>query len=101
MLRRVLLSTSAVMISGAVLALALYATPSSAWAQRQRPLPDASTAGMVVFFNFDTINGVAGFGGGFGGAAPSIVDGMLYVGSGYAILGGSPGNVLLAFGLDD
>ena len=50
---------------------------------------------------FDTINGVEGFGGGFGGAAPSVVDGMLYMGSGYAILGGSPGNVLLAFGLDD
>ena len=50
--------------------------------------------------DFDTINGVAGFGGGFGGAAPSIVDGMLYVGSGYAILGGAPGNVLLAFGLE-
>ena len=49
---------------------------------------------------FQTVNGVAGFGGGFGGAAPSIVDGMLYVGSGYAILGGAPGNVLLAFGLD-
>ena len=45
-----------------------------------------------------TVNGVAGEGGGFGGAAPSIVDGMLYVGSGYAILNGKAGNVLLAFG---
>ena len=50
MFRRVLLSTSAVMMPGAVLALALYASPSIASAQRQRPLPDASTAGMVVFF---------------------------------------------------
>ena len=50
--------------------------------------------------DFDTINGVMGFGGGFGGAAPTIVDGMMYVGSGYAILRGSPGNVLLAFGLE-
>ena len=50
--------------------------------------------------DFDTVNGVEGFGGGFGGAAPSIVDGMLYVGSGYAILFGAPGNVLLAFGLN-
>ena len=49
---------------------------------------------------FETVNGVAGFGGGIGGAGPSIVDGMLYVGSGYAILGNAPGNVLLAFGLD-
>ncbi|MDH4071634.1 MAG: dehydrogenase, partial [Gammaproteobacteria bacterium] len=48
---------------------------------------------------FDTVNGVAGYGGGFGGAGPTIVDGMLYVGSGYAILGNAPGNVILAFAL--
>jgi len=47
---------------------------------------------------FDTVNGVDGFGGGFGGAGPTVVDGMLYVGSGYAILGNGPGNVILAFG---
>ncbi len=46
--------------------------------------------------DFDTINGVEGF----GGASATIVDGMLYMGSGYVILGGAPGNVLLAFGLD-
>ena len=51
--------------------------------------------------DYETINGIEGFGGGFGGAGPSIVDGMLYVGSGYAILGGAPGNVLLAFDLND
>ena len=39
--------------------------------------------------------------GGIGGGAPTIVDGMMYVGSGYAILSGAPGNVLLAFGLDN
>ena len=49
---------------------------------------------------FETVNGVPGYGGGFGGAAPSVVDGMVYVGSGYAILGGEPGNVILAFGVD-
>ena len=49
---------------------------------------------------FETVNGVPGHGGGFGGAAPSVVDGMVYVGSGYAILGGEPGNVILAFGVD-
>jgi len=48
---------------------------------------------------FQTINGVAGYGGGFGGAGATVVDGMVYVGSGYAILRGQPGNVLLAFGL--
>ena len=50
--------------------------------------------------DFETINGVEGFGGGFGGAGATIVDGMLFMGSGYVILGGAPGNVLLAFGLD-
>ncbi len=49
---------------------------------------------------FETVNGVSGFGGGIGGGAPTIVDGMMFIGSGYAILGGAPGNVLLAFGLD-
>ncbi len=49
---------------------------------------------------YETINGVPGFGGGIGGGAPTIVDGMMYLGSGYAILGGASGNVLLAFGLD-
>ena len=48
---------------------------------------------------YETVNGVPGFGGGVGGGAPTVVDGMLYMGSGYAILGGAPGNVLLAFGL--
>ena len=51
--------------------------------------------------DFETVNGVRGFGGGIGGGAPTIVDGMMYVGSGYVILSGAPGNVLLAFGLDD
>lgn len=50
--------------------------------------------------DFETVNGVAGKGGGFGGAAPTIVDGMVYAGSGYAILGGAPGNVILAFGVE-
>jgi polyvinyl alcohol dehydrogenase (cytochrome) len=47
---------------------------------------------------FDTINGVKGKGGGIGASSPTVLDGMVYMGSGYAILGGSPGNVLLAFG---
>ena len=49
---------------------------------------------------YEAVNGVPAFGGGIGGGAPTIVDGMMFVGSGYAILGGSPGNVLLAFALD-
>lgn len=46
---------------------------------------------------FDTVNGVPGKGGGIGASSPTVVDGMVFMGSGYSILGGSPGNVLLAF----
>ena len=49
---------------------------------------------------FDTINGIAGHGGSLGGPGPTIVDGSVYWGSGYAILGTTPGNVLLAFDID-
>jgi len=35
-----------------------------------------------------------------GNAGPAVVDGMVYVSSGYDGPGGWPGNVLLAFGVD-
>jgi polyvinyl alcohol dehydrogenase (cytochrome) len=48
---------------------------------------------------FTTVNGVAAKGGSMGGPGPTVANGMLYVGSGYANVGGGmPGNVLLAFG---
>jgi len=43
------------------------------------------------------VNGVAARGGAMDGTGPVIVDGMVYVNSGYAQWGGIPGNVLLAF----
>jgi polyvinyl alcohol dehydrogenase (cytochrome) len=47
---------------------------------------------------FKTVNGVAAKGGSMGGPGPTVANGMLYVGSGYANVGGGmPGNVLLAF----
>ncbi len=47
---------------------------------------------------FTTVNGVAAKGGSMGGPGPTVANGMLYVGSGYANVGGGmPGNVLLAF----
>jgi polyvinyl alcohol dehydrogenase (cytochrome) len=49
---------------------------------------------------YDTVNGVPGKGGGLGGPGPTIVNGMLFIGSGYDILSGATGNVLLAFGLE-
>jgi polyvinyl alcohol dehydrogenase (cytochrome) len=49
---------------------------------------------------FKTVNQVAARGGSMGAPGPTVADGMLFVGSGYVGLGnGTPGNVLLAFGL--
>ena len=50
--------------------------------------------------DFPTVNKVAAKGGSMGAPGATIAGGMLYVGSGYVGLGnGTPGNVLLAFGL--
>ena len=49
---------------------------------------------------YDTVNGVAAKGGSINGPGAVVVDGMVYVNSGYAAFGGRPGNVLLAFGVD-
>jgi polyvinyl alcohol dehydrogenase (cytochrome) len=51
--------------------------------------------------DYATVNGVSGHGGAIDGPGPVIVDGMLYVNSGYAQWSGIPGNVLLAFGVGD
>ena len=48
--------------------------------------------------SYETVNGVEGFGGTIGASSPTVVDGMMYIGSGYFF--GELGNVLLAFGLD-
>ena len=47
--------------------------------------------------DYATVNGVSGHGGAIDGPGPVIVDGMLYVNSGYAQWSGIAGNVLLAF----
>ncbi|MGY3447317.1 outer membrane protein assembly factor BamB family protein [Bradyrhizobium sp. USDA 4473] len=47
--------------------------------------------------DYTTVNGVAARGGAMDGPGPVVVDGMLYVNSGYAQWSGLPGNVLLAF----
>jgi polyvinyl alcohol dehydrogenase (cytochrome) len=56
---------------------------------------DANTTGA-----HQTVNGVAATGGAIDGPGPVVVDGMVYVNSGYAFIGGAPGNVLLAFSVD-
>jgi polyvinyl alcohol dehydrogenase (cytochrome) len=66
-----------------------------------------ATDGGRLLWEFDTardyvtVNGVSGHGGAMDGPGPVIVDGMLYVNSGYAPWGGTPGNVLLAFEASD
>jgi polyvinyl alcohol dehydrogenase (cytochrome) len=51
--------------------------------------------------DYQTVNGVIANGGSFGSAGPVIAGGMLYVSSGYTgIMGGSQGNVVLAFGVE-
>jgi polyvinyl alcohol dehydrogenase (cytochrome) len=47
--------------------------------------------------DYSTVNSVPARGGAMDGPGPTVVDGMLYVNSGYAQWGGQPGNVLLAF----
>ncbi len=50
---------------------------------------------------FETVNGVPASGGSMSAAGPAVVDGMVYVNSGYFGNGVSrPGNVLLAFGVE-
>jgi polyvinyl alcohol dehydrogenase (cytochrome) len=46
---------------------------------------------------FETVNKVPAKGGAIAATGPSIVNGMLFIGSGYAVTGTNSGNVLLAF----
>jgi len=51
--------------------------------------------------DFETVNGLPAKGGSFGSAGPVIAGGMLFATSGYpGTLRGTPGNVLLAFGIE-
>ncbi|HUI62500.1 MAG TPA: PQQ-binding-like beta-propeller repeat protein [Steroidobacteraceae bacterium] len=49
---------------------------------------------------FETVNGVAARGGSIVSAGPVVAGGMLFAGSGYGVVNDTPGNVLLAFGLE-
>ena len=65
----------------------------------------SSTSGSLIW-QFDTnrefasVNGVAAKGASIHGPGPFVAGGMVFVGSGYGSLGGRPGNVLLAFGME-
>ena len=65
-----------------------------------------SASDGTLLWDFDTarewtaVNGVKAQGGSLDGAGPVVAGGMVFVHSGYAVNGGIPGNVLLAFGLE-
>ena len=44
-----------------------------------------------------TVNQVPAHGGSIGSIGPTIAGGMVFIGSGYSVTSGIPGNVLLAF----
>ena len=50
---------------------------------------------------YDTVNGVEAHGGAIDSAGAQVVDDMLFVQSGYGMFGQMPGNVLLAYRLQD
>ncbi|HTW63270.1 MAG TPA: PQQ-binding-like beta-propeller repeat protein [Bryobacteraceae bacterium] len=47
--------------------------------------------------DFTTVNQVPAHGGSIGSIGPTIAGGMVFIGSGYSVTSGIPGNVLLAF----
>jgi polyvinyl alcohol dehydrogenase (cytochrome) len=48
---------------------------------------------------FTTVNQTPAHGGSIGSIGPTIAGGMVFIGSGYSVASGTPGNVLLAFGV--
>jgi len=50
--------------------------------------------------DYKAVNGVKAHGGSLDGPGAVVVGGILYVNSGYAFVGSTPGNVLLAFSVD-
>jgi polyvinyl alcohol dehydrogenase (cytochrome) len=64
-----------------------------------------ATADGKVLWQFDTkrefatANQVPAHGGSISSGGPVVADGMLFVGSGFGVVTGTPGNVLLAFSL--
>jgi polyvinyl alcohol dehydrogenase (cytochrome) len=65
-----------------------------------------STADGQVLWSFETarpfttVNSVAAHGGSISAPGPVVADGLLLIGSGYSVVADTPGNVLLAFGVE-
>ena len=65
-----------------------------------------TTSGRIVWDvdtmrKFDTVNRVDAKGGSLDGSGPVVVNGIVYVNSGYIFTGHTPGNVLLAFSVSE
>jgi polyvinyl alcohol dehydrogenase (cytochrome) len=64
----------------------------------------ASTGEILWDFDtgreFSSVNGKSAHGGAMDAAGPAVVNGMVFVNSGYAQYGGAPGNAFLAFSVD-
>jgi polyvinyl alcohol dehydrogenase (cytochrome) len=66
----------------------------------------ASATGQVLWSfdsnkTFAAVNGVPATGASIGGPGPAVAGGMVFVNSGYGAFLGRPGNVLLAFGVEE
>lgn len=55
---------------------------------------------MPTARDYRTVNEVPAHGGSMGAPGATIAGGMLFAGSGYGVMGGQSGNVLLAFGIE-
>jgi polyvinyl alcohol dehydrogenase (cytochrome) len=66
---------------------------------------DSAAGGVIWDYDtlqqFQTVNGIKGHGGSINGSGPTIAGGMIFCNSRYARLPVMPGNVLLAFGVED
>ena len=89
------LSAAATAISGAVFAGSIDGHLRAYAAADGKILWDVDTAKDYV-----TINEVAAKGGSLNAAGAAVVNGIVYVNSGYGIFNGMPGNALLAFSID-
>jgi polyvinyl alcohol dehydrogenase (cytochrome) len=88
------ISAAVSVVPGVVFAAGLDGTLRAFSTFDGRPLWQYDTTQKVK-----TVNGVPGTGGSIGSAGAAIVNGMVYVTSGYiGFLSGQPGNLLLAFG---
>ena len=84
-------SAAVTAIPGVVLSAAMDGHLRGYSAEDGRVIWDFDTAR-----EFQTVNGIKAKGGSIDGPGPVVVNGMVFINSGYSRFGGMPGNVLLA-----